>query len=108
MRPPSQANLNFSFQKLGSVTFLTLSCKTLWKKIEKTDDPEILHCRRMEKRTKPNLWDTPARVGVQLVFAPRRQYGISVAAWWYILVRLWVELFVSQVIQAETTVSRKS
>ena len=24
------------------------------KKIEKTDDPEILHCRQMGKRTKPN------------------------------------------------------
>ena len=62
----------------------------------------------MEKRTKPNLYDTPARVGDQALFAPRRRYGVSGAVWWYILVRLWVELFVSQgLIKAETTVSRK-
>ena len=49
------------------------------------------------------------RVGVQLVFAPRRIYERSVAVLWYILVRLWVELFVSQgLIQAETTVSTKA
>ena len=27
-------------------------------------------------------------VGVQLVFAPCRCYGLSVTVWWYILVRL--------------------
>ena len=46
---------------------------------------------------------------VQLVFAPCKHYGLSVAVWWYILVRLWGELFVSQgLIQAETTVSKRS
>ena len=44
------------------------------EKIEKADDPEILHCRRIEKQTKPNLQDTPARVVVQ--FAPGKRYGI--------------------------------
>ena len=59
-------------------------------------------------RTKPNLQGTSARVGVQLVFAPRRRYGLSVAVLWYILVRPCQELFVSQdLIEAETTVSRK-
>ena len=60
----------------------------------------------MERRTKPNLLDISLRVGVQLVFAPLRRYGLSVAAVrWYILMRLWLELFVSQ---AETTVIRKT
>ena len=35
-------------------------------------------------------------MGVQLTFAPRRRYRLSVAVWWYILVRLWVKLFVSK------------
>ena len=56
----------------------------------------------MERKTKRNLCDTFARAGVQLVFAPRRHYGLSVAVWWYILVRHSLELFVSQgLIQAE-------
>ena len=46
--------------------------------------------------------------GVQLVFVPRRCYGLSVTLWWYILARLLIKLFVSQcLIQAQTTVSRK-
>ena len=59
----------------------------------------------MERRAKPNLLDISLRVGVQLVFAPLRRYGLSVAVRWYILMRLWLELFVSQ---AETTVIRKT
>ena len=56
----------------------------------------------MERRTKPNLQGTSAGVGF-------RSYALSVAVWWYVLVRLWVELFVSQIlIQVETTVSRKA
>ena len=52
---------------------------------------------------------TPTRMGVHLAFGTSRQYGLSFAGWWYILVRLWVELFVSQgLIQTETTVSRKA
>ena len=48
-------------------------------------------------------------VSIQLVFAPRGRYGLSVTVWSYILVTLWVELFVSQsLIQGETTVSRKA
>ena len=31
----------------GSVTFLTLGCLTLWKKSEKTDNPEILLDRNL-------------------------------------------------------------
>ena len=46
---PSQADLKF-FSKNWDQTFLTLWWETLWgKKTEKTDDPEILHCRQMEK-----------------------------------------------------------
>ena len=44
----------------------------------------------------------------QLVFAPHRQYGLSVAVWWYIHVRPWVELLVTQgLMQVETPDSRK-
>ena len=47
--------------------------------------------------------------GAQLVFAPRSCYVLSVAVWWYILVRLFGEIIVSQgLMQAETTVSRKA
>ena len=35
-------------------------------------------------------------MGVQLIFATHRRYRPSVAVWWYILVRLWAELFISQ------------
>ena len=46
---PSQADLKFFFKNWDQ-TFLTLWWETLWgKKTEKTDDPEILHCRQMEK-----------------------------------------------------------
>ena len=48
-------------------------------------------------------------MGAQLVFALCRKYGISVAVLWYILVKLLVKLIVSKcVVEAETTVSRKS
>ena len=50
----------------------------------------------MERLTKTNLEDTSARVGVQLVFTPRRHYVLSFAVWWYILERISVELFASQ------------
>ena len=57
----------------------------------------------------PNLQDTSARVCVQLVFIPRRRYGLIVEVWWYIFNTLSLELFVSQgLIQAETTASRKA
>ena len=46
--------------------------------MEKNDDPEILHSRQIEIRTKPNWLDTSASVGVQLVFASCRRYGLSV------------------------------
>ena len=39
---------------------------------------------------------TLAKAGVQLIFTPRRPYRLSVAVLWYILVRLWMELFVPQ------------
>ena len=56
-----------------------------------------MHCRQTEKG------------GAQLVFAPRRCYVLSVVVWWYILVRLFGEIIVSQgLMQAETTVSRKA
>ena len=32
----------------------------------------------------------------QLIFLSYRRYRLSVAVWWYFLVRLWVKLFVSQ------------
>ena len=51
----------------------------------------------MERRAKANLYDTSARVCVQLVLAPQRRYGLSVAVRWYILKRRLLELFVSQV-----------
>ena len=57
------------------------------KKSEKTDDPEILHGRLMERQTKTNLLDTSAKVNVQPIFAPFRCYRLSVAIWWYILLR---------------------
>ena len=45
----------------------------------------------------------------QLVLTQHRYYGLSVAVWWKILVRLWAELFVSQgLIQAEITFSGKA
>ena len=48
-------------------------------------------------------------MSVQLVFESRSYYGLSVAAWWCILLRFWVELFVSQgLIEIETTASRKA
>ena len=79
------------------------------KKSEKTDDLEVLHCRRMEIQTKTNLQDTSAGVGFQQVFAPCRHYGLSVAVWWYVLVRFLVKLFLSQgLIQVVTTVNRKA
>ena len=63
----------------------------------------------MESQAKPNLYGASARVSVQLVFALFRRYGLSVPVWWYILVRLWVKLFVSQgLIQAAMAVSRKA
>ena len=63
----------------------------------------------MERRTKPNLLDTSAKVGVQLAFVPHRRYRLSVAVWWYILVRFWIGSFASYgLIQAETTVCRKA
>ena len=108
LNPPSQANLNF-FQKLGPINFLTLWCETLWgKKLEKTVDPEILHCRQMEKQKKPNWWDTPAKVGVQLIFTTCRWYRLSVVVWWYISVRLWVELFVSQTAIYSASLEKKN
>ena len=76
--------------------FLLYDVKLHGEKIEKTDDPEILHCRQMRKRTKPNCQDTPAKVGVQLIFATHSWYRLSVAVWWYFVVRLWVKLFVSR------------
>ena len=57
----------------------------------------IRTCRRMEKQTVSNLWDTSAGVVIQLVFAPHRHYGLSVS--WYILVRIHF---------SETTVSIKA
>ena len=48
------------------------------------------------KAKKPNLQEISARVDVELVFAPYRSYGTSVAVLWYIFMRIWVELFVSQ------------
>ena len=43
-----------------------------------------------------------------LVFTPLRCYGISFAVYWYLLVRLWVELFVlKNMIQDKTAVSKK-
>ena len=99
-------HLNF-FSKTISLC-LTLCLTSQKKKSEKTDDLEILHCRWMEIQTKTNLQDTSARVGFQLVFAPCR-HGLSVAVWWYILVRFWVKLFLSQgLIQVVTTVNRKA
>ena len=96
------------FKIWDTLLFLLYNVIRNGKKLEKTDDSKILNCRGMEKRTKPNLYDTPARVSDQVLFAPRTRYGVSGALWWYILVRLWAELFVSQVlIKAETTVSRK-
>ena len=35
-------------------------------------------------------------MGAQLIFSSQRRYRLSVAVWWYFLVRLWMKLFVSQ------------
>ena len=63
----------------------------------------------MERRAKANLYDTSARVCVQLVLAPYRRYGLSVAVRWYVLKRRLLELFASQgLLQAVTRVSKKA
>ena len=64
---PSPSELIFKNWDLSF--FLLYDLKLHGKKIEKTDDQEILHCRQMGKRTKPNCWDTPAKKGIQLIFA---------------------------------------
>ena len=93
---PSQAkSIRTSFQNWDPSLFFLYDVKLQGKKIEKADDQEILHCRQMGKGTKRNWSDTPAK-GVQLIFAPHRWYRISVGAWWYYLVNLWIKLFVSQ------------
>ena len=44
-----------------------------------------------------------------LGFSPLRCYGYSVVVYWHLLVRLWVELFVSKgLIQVETAVGKKA
>ena len=59
---PSQAHLNL-FSKIGIRHF---SYFMMWnfmgQKQKKSDDLEILHCRQMGKQTKPNWYDTPAKV----------------------------------------------
>ena len=35
-------------------------------------------------------------MGAQLIFSSQGRYRLSVAVWWYFLVRLWMKLFVSQ------------
>ena len=48
-------------------------------------------------------------MGVQPIFALHRRHVLAVAVWWYILVRFWVELFLSQdLMEAATTVSGKA
>ena len=82
---PSKPSRSEVFFKNWDQTSLILWWETLWgKKIEKTDDPKILHCTQMEKKIKPNWKETYAKVGVQLIFAPHRQYRLSIAVWWYI------------------------
>ena len=45
----------------------------------------------------------------KLVFTPPRCYGLSVVVYWYLLVRLWEELFVSKgLIQLVTVASKKA
>ena len=102
LNPPWPSEL---FSKTGMRHFSYCPCLTSQKKKwKRTDD----HCRQMERRTKPKLYDTSARVGVQQVFASYRGYGLSVAVWWYILVRILMKLLLSQgLIQAKTTVSTK-
>ena len=46
---------------------------------------------------------------LKLVFTSLSCYGLSVVLFWYLFVRLWVELFVSKgLIQVETTVTKKA
>ena len=74
---PSKPSRSEVFFKNWDQILLILWWEILWgKKIEKTDDPEILHCRQMEKRMKPNWKDTYTKVVVQLIFAPHRQYRL--------------------------------
>ena len=90
---PSPSELIF---KNWDLSLFLIWYETSWEKIEETDDPEILHCRQMGKGAKPNWSGTHAKVSVQLIFSSHRRYRLSVAGWWYALVRLWVKLFVSK------------
>ena len=102
------AHLNF-FTKTGIRHFSNFMMSSFIEKIEKNWWSWDLALQTNGKMRKPKF------IGHFLVgwmsnsFAPRRHYGLSVAVWWYILVRLLVELFVSQgLMQAETTISTKA
>ena len=89
------ANLSFKNRDPPS-SYFSLWCLTSWEIIRKNWWPRGLALQTDGKTNK--------RLLLHPVFAPRRHYGFSVAVWRYILVRLGVELFVSQgLIQTETT-----
>ena len=54
LSPPSQDDLKFFFTNGDPSLFLLADVKFYGEKIEKTDDPEILHCRQMKKQITPN------------------------------------------------------
>ena len=53
-KPSKPSPSELIFKNWDQSFFLIYDVKLHGKKIEKTDDPEILHCRLMGKRTKPN------------------------------------------------------
>ena len=68
---PSQPSQSEVFFKNWDQTFLSWWWEILLgKKIEKADDPEILHCRQMEERIKPNWLDTPCGMMVIVGMPP--------------------------------------
>ena len=78
-KPSKPGPSELIFKNWDLSLFLLYDVKLHVKKIEKKDDLEILYCRQMGKRRKPNGYNTPAKVGVQLIFASHRRYRLSAA-----------------------------
>ena len=89
---PSPLNL----LKLGFVTFLTLWYETSWKKKRKNWWSRDLAFQANGKRNEAKLIRHSCEGGWPTYFSSQRWYRLSVAVWWYFLVRLWVRLVVLQ------------
>ena len=83
---PSELISTF-FQTPGFVTFLTLWCLTSWKKMGKNWWSKDLTLQTDGKTNKAKFIGHFLLGWVSNSFAPCRSYGLSVALWWYILVR---------------------